>query len=69
MQTLSLLNKQLVNKDFAKGILKFSLFDKTKQISISLGKLINKINYDNLQEVKIVKVANGYVVRQRRLMS
>lgn len=41
--------KQAVSKkEFAKGILMFSTFDKTKQISIGLGKLINKINHDNL---------------------
>ncbi len=41
--------KQAVSKkDFMKGILMFSLLDKTKQISIGLGKLINKINHDNL---------------------
>lgn len=56
--------KQAVSKkDLAKGILTLSPFDKSHPISIPLGKLNNKINYDTLQEVKVVKVANGYDVK------
>lgn len=59
-----ILTKQAISKkDLAKGILSLSPFDKTKRICIKLGKLANLIAYDNIQEVKVVKVANGYDVK------
>lgn len=56
--------KQAISKkDLAKGILTLSPFDKSRPISLDLGKLSDVINYQTLQEVKIVKVANGYDVK------
>lgn len=55
--------KQAISKkDLAKGILTLSPFNKSRPISLNLGKLKETINYETLQEVKIVKVANGYDV-------
>lgn len=57
-------SKQAISKkDLSKGILTLSPFDKTKPISINLGKLKDKITYNTIQEVKIAKVANGYDVK------
>ncbi|WP_066803282.1 RNA-guided endonuclease InsQ/TnpB family protein [Moraxella oblonga] len=56
--------KQAISKkDLAKGELTLSPFDKSRPISIKLGKLNQLISYDNIQEVKVVKVANGYDVK------
>lgn len=56
--------KQAISKkDLPKGVLTLSPFDKTRPISIHLGKLNQIIDYNNIQEVKIVKVANGYDVK------
>lgn len=55
--------KQAVSKKyFAKGILSLSTFD-DRPIHIALGKLADIISYDNLQEVRLVKVADGYDVK------
>lgn len=56
--------KQAVSKaDLKQGILTLSPFDKSRPISLNLGKLSDVINYETLQEVKIVKVAGGYDVK------
>lgn len=55
--------KQAVSKKyFTQGILSLSAFD-DRPIHIRLGKLANIINYDKLQEVRLVKVADGYEVK------
>lgn len=59
-----ILTKQAISKkDLAKGILTLSPFDKNRAISLNLGKLKDTITDETLQEVKIVKVANGYDVK------
>ena len=53
--------KQAISKvDLTKGVLTLSPFDKSKKISIPLGKLKDKIDLSSIQEVKLVKVPNGY---------
>ena len=47
-------------KFFKNGILSLSPFDKMKKIQISLGKISSKLEYDSIQQVRFVKVANGY---------
>lgn len=55
--------KQAVSKKyFTQGILSLSAFD-NRPIHIKLGKLANIINYDKLQEVRLVKVADGYELK------
>ena len=46
--------------DLTKGILTLSPFDKSKKISIPLGNLVNKIDLNSIQEVRLIKVPNGY---------
>lgn len=56
--------KQAISKkDLVKGVLTLSPFDKNRPISIQLGKLNQIVDYNNIQEVKIVKVANGHDVK------
>ena len=53
--------KQAISsKDLKKNILTLSSFDKKRPISIPLGKLKDKIDLTSIQEVKIIKVPNGY---------
>ena len=53
--------KQTISvKDLKKGVLTLSPFDKNKKISIPLGKLTNKIDLNSIQEVRLIKVPNGY---------
>ena len=56
--------KQAISKkDLDKGVLTLSPFDKSRPISIKLGRLSNIINHANIQEVKLIKVADGYDVK------
>ena len=56
--------KQAVSKKgFSKGLLIVSPFDKELPIEIPLGNLSDVITYDDLQEVRFVKVQNGYDVK------
>lgn len=48
------------SKDLKKGVLTLSPFDKSKKISIPLGNLVNKIDINSIQEVRLIKVPNGY---------
>lgn len=55
--------KQSISKrDLQKGILTLSSYFDTP-LSFELGKLKNIINLDNIQEVKVVKIANGYDIK------
>ena len=58
-----ILTKQAVSKrDWNKGILTLSSYFDTP-LSFPLGKLQNMIPYGHVQEVKVVRVANGYDIR------
>ena len=56
-------NQAISKKDLTKGVLTLSPFDKSRPISIDLGKLADKISLDTLQQVKVVKRSNGYDVQ------
>ena len=58
-----ILTKQAISKrDWHKGILTLSSYFDTP-LSFPLGKLKNMIPYDHVQEVKVVRIANGYDIR------
>ena len=58
-----ILTKQAISKrDWNKGILTLSSYFDTP-LSFPLGKLQDMIPYDHVQEVKVVRVANGYDIR------
>ena len=58
-----ILTKQAVSKrDWHKGLLTLSSYFDTP-LSFSLGKLQNMIPYEQVQEVKVVRIANGYDIR------
>ena len=58
-----ILTKQAVSKhNWNKGILTLSSYFDTP-LSFPLGKLQNMIPYDHVQEVKVVRIANGYDIR------
>lgn len=55
--------KQAISKrDLQKGILTLSSYFDTP-LSFELGKLKDIITFENLQEVKVVKIANGYDIK------
>ncbi|WP_410472556.1 RNA-guided endonuclease InsQ/TnpB family protein [Faucicola mancuniensis] len=55
--------KQAISKrDLQKGILTLSSYFDTP-LSFDLGKLKTIVTYDNLQEVRVVKIANGYDIK------
>lgn len=58
-----ILTKQAISKrDLQKGILTLSSYFDTP-LSFELGKLKDIINHDNLQEVKVVKMTDGYDIK------
>ena len=58
-----ILTKQAISKrDWHKGILTLSSYFDIP-LSFQLGKLQNVIPYEQVQEVKVVRVANGYDIR------
>ena len=58
-----ILTKQAVSKrDWNKGILTLSIYFDTP-LSFPLGKLQDMIPYEQVQEVKVVRIANGYDIR------
>lgn len=56
-------NQAVSKKDLANGILTLSSFDKSRPISLKLGKLSKVITAETLKEVRIVKAPNGYNVK------
>ena len=52
----------IFKRDLQKGILTFSSYFDTP-LSFDLGKLSDVITFESLQEVKVVKIANGYDIK------